>query len=221
MSFFGDAFAFDKFALKDIWGQLKDNPERAFIGAIDPASSKMWSEITGKEYEPLVDQMGGPYGGGWVSAFGKDQDGGVYGRAKAAGIDTKAGGQMHDAAHVVSAIFGGKGLMGLGSGGAGGSSGGSSLFGGQGSAPQLGNSWMQNFWGSQGQSIPGIAGNTSTGTGIYGGFGGIGQGSQGGLMSQMGGMQGMGQLQGMMGGQQQQEPEGPKPYWYRGQVVWM
>lgn len=118
MSFFGNAFDFDKFALKDMWNKIRDDPERLFIGAIDPWSTKMWNGILDKDYEPLIDQMGGPYGGHTFSMFG-DKDGGVYARAREAGIDTKAGGQMHDAAHVIAGLFaGGYGLAALGGGGA-------------------------------------------------------------------------------------------------------
>ena len=102
-------FDFDAFALKDIWKGIKKNPERLFLGAADPLSSKMWGKALGKDYEPLIDQMGGPYGGHTISAFGKN-DGGTYARARAAGIDTSKGEKMHDGAHVLSAIFGGQGL---------------------------------------------------------------------------------------------------------------
>lgn len=149
MSFLGSGLDFEKFQLGDIWSKIKKNPERLFIGAIDPWSSKLWSKVTGKDYEPLVDQMGGPYGGHTFSAFGK-QDGGVYGRAEEAGIDTKSSRQLHDAAHAITGLFagnyGGQQLGGLMNGGGGGNG----LFGG-------GNS-MMNFMPTGG--MPGGAQQT-------------------------------------------------------------
>jgi hypothetical protein len=179
-------FDFDKFALKDIWGQIKDNPERLLVGAIDPWSTKAWNSALGKDWEPMIDQMGGPYGGHTVSAFG-NQDGGVYKRAADAGIDTKKGGQMHDIAHIVSAFYGGQGIMGLG-GGAPASSGGN-----------LG------IFANGGQ-----AGMTGVGGGNMGALassGGISGGAGGGLGSMQPYMQAMQQ----MIPQQQQQPQAAPP----------
>ena len=106
MSSISDLLGFELFNLKDIFKGIKKDPERLFLGAADPFSSKMWGGITGKDYEPLIDQMGGPYGGHTISAFGNNE-GGVYGRAEQAGIDTGAGKGMNDLAHVIAAIFAG------------------------------------------------------------------------------------------------------------------
>ncbi|MGC4028930.1 MAG: hypothetical protein QM696_08665 [Steroidobacteraceae bacterium] len=106
MNFLNNVLGFEAFNAKDMLGKLKKNPERLFLGAADPLSSRMWGKVTGKDYEPLVDQMGGAYGGHTLSVFG-NKDGGVYQRARDAGIDTNAGGMMHDAAHIVSAMYGG------------------------------------------------------------------------------------------------------------------
>lgn len=118
MSFFGDVLGFEQFNLKDMWRKVKEDPERLLLGAADPWSTKLWNKALGKDWEPIVDQMGGAYGGHTISAFG-NTDGGVYERARQAGIDPKAGGQMHDAAHVISALYAGgygagklKGVMG-------------------------------------------------------------------------------------------------------------
>lgn len=135
MSKLSDIAGFESFNLKDMWNKVKADPERLFIGAIDPLSTKMWNGITGSNYEPIVDQMGGAYGGHTFSAFG-NKDGGVYQRAQDAGINTQTGGQMQDLAHVISAIYAGgyggdklNGLLKLGNGaqsGGGASSGGGS-----------------------------------------------------------------------------------------------
>lgn len=213
MSFLGNVFDFEAFNLKDMWGKLKDDPERIFLGAADPLSSKFWGEVTGKDYEPLVDQMGGAYGGDWISAFGNGQDGGVYGRAKEAGIDTKAGGYMHDAAHVLSAIFGGQGLMG--------SSFGSSLT----PSSSSGNLGIFSNGGQGGMS--GVGGGNAGLLAQQGGIpGGAGMGS---ATPQTFGMSDYLKLaqQSMPQQQQQQQtppPSGmsvPRPIFVGGQLVWV
>lgn len=106
MSTLGDILGFEKFNLKDMAKKIKKDPWRLAAGAVDPASTKLWNKVTGKKTEPLVDQMGGAYGGHTISAFG-NTDGGVYQRAREADINTKAGGVVHDLAHVVSALYAG------------------------------------------------------------------------------------------------------------------
>lgn len=226
MGFLGDNFGFESFQLKDWWNKAKDNPEQLLLGAADPLSAKALSKVTGKKYEPFVDQMGGPYGGHTISAFGAN-GGGVYGRANAAGIDTKAAGGVHDAAHVVAAMFGAQGLAGAGQGMMGSVGGGA----GGGAAPAAGAGW-------------GGAGTSNAGLGVFGGGGtgglaGVGGGNAGALAASGGitGGAGMGSAtaqapmgmqdymklaqQGGGGQQQQQEQPGPKPYLYRGSIVWM
>jgi hypothetical protein len=113
-SFAGDALDFEKFHAKDLWRGIKKDPKRLLLG-VDPWSTKVWNKILNRDDEPLVDQMGGAYGGHTFSAFG-NKDGGVYGRAEAAGVPTGAGGNMQDAAHLIAAFYGGKGLMNIGGG---------------------------------------------------------------------------------------------------------
>lgn len=118
MGWLSDNFDFEKFNAKHMFGQLRDDPERLFLGAADPFSSKMWGKILGKDYDPIVDQMGGATEG-------------AYDAAEREGIDTGAAKNTHDIAHVVSALFAGN----YGAGQLGGMSGGggmSSLFGGGG-----------------------------------------------------------------------------------------
>lgn len=228
MSFFGDALNFEQFHFKDMWNKLKKDPKRVVLG-VDPLSTKAWNAVLGRKDEPIVDQLGGAYGGHTISAFG-NTDGGVYKRAEEAGVDTKAGGQMQDIAHVIAAIYGAQGLGNIGPSNMGGLGNGQSgiagpfkgggMFGKKGDPNQI-----SSMWGTKGQTIPGINGNVSTGSGIYGnGFGG-GAGQQG-LLGQMGGWQGaaktgtgLAQIPGVT--QQQQQQAGPKPYLYKGQVVWM
>ena len=52
-------YDFEKYNFKSMWKQLKKNPGRALIGSFDPASTKMWNKVLGKDYEPIINQMGG------------------------------------------------------------------------------------------------------------------------------------------------------------------
>ena len=120
---FGDALEFEKFQLGDWWDKIKENPEQLLIGAGDPISAGLWGSILGKEYEPFVNVLGGPYGGSHKWATGTGEGGGVYERAEQAGIDTSAAGGIHDIAEVIAATMaltgGGSGWGGGGFGGGG------------------------------------------------------------------------------------------------------
>lgn len=178
MSYFGDALKFENFALKDLWKGIKKDPKRLVLG-VDPWSTKAWNKVLGRDDEPLVDQLGGPYGGHTFSAFG-NKDGGVYARAEKAGVPTNAAGSLHDTAHVISALYGAAGI-----GGAFGGGGGSSSPFGFGDVAK-----QPNFGGT-----PGF--NPMAGGGMNNSAGG------GGLtnLSQISGLQGLGGQQGF-GGQQ-------------------
>jgi hypothetical protein len=123
MSYVGDALSFEKFHLKDLWDRLRQDPKRLVLG-VDPWSTKLWNGILGRHDKPLVDQMGGAYGGNAFSV-GQNPSGGVYGRAQEAGINTGPGMQMQQLAHIVSAAYAAGGLGGMG-GSSGGSAGASS-----------------------------------------------------------------------------------------------
>jgi len=169
MSYLGNAWEFEKFNLKDMWGKIKDDPERLFIGAVTPWTSKMWGKILGKDYEPIVDQMGGPYGGSTISAFG-NKDGGVYARAKESGVPTKEAGNLHDAAHVIAALYaGGYGLGALGGGGAAGGA----------AAPSAAGSTASSAAPSVAGFMPGTAAAPMEGITVYGSSGlGMGAGTE-------------------------------------------
>lgn len=111
MSFLDDALKFEAFNVEGIVDGIKKAPERLAIGAIDPASSKAWSAVTGKDYQPLVDQYGGA-----------TED--TYQRAEQDGIDTGPGRTMHGVARtVVNFVAGGKLADKAGIGGEGGEGG--------------------------------------------------------------------------------------------------
>ena len=118
MGFLKDVLGFEQFNLKEIGRKVKEDPERLIVGAVDPASSKVWGKVTGKDYQPMVDQWGG------ASAD-------TYGKAEAAGIDTKAGASMHGLARAIAALYTGRYAAGkLGAGGEGGAADGASGEGG-------------------------------------------------------------------------------------------
>lgn len=123
MSFLSDNFDFERFQLSDWWKKAKKNPEQLLLGAGTPFGAKAWGKITGKDYEPFVDAMGGPYGGSTFSVGGST-DGGVYGRARDEGINTTPARNSHNVAHAIAAFYaGGYGADKLGMGGNGGGEG--------------------------------------------------------------------------------------------------
>jgi hypothetical protein len=90
--FVSDVLSFETFNTKGIFKKFGDDPERAFIGAADPFSSKVWGKVLGKNYEPIVNQWGGA-----------SDD--TYEKAEAAGIDTGAGRTMHQVAQTISQFY--------------------------------------------------------------------------------------------------------------------
>lgn len=94
MSFLGDVLGFEKFNFKAMWQQIREDPERLFLGAADSVGSKVWGTILNKDWknQPIVDQWGG------ASKYN-------YGRAEKAGVDIKAGHNMHQVARVIASIF--------------------------------------------------------------------------------------------------------------------
>jgi hypothetical protein len=130
---------------------------------------------------------------------------------------------------IMGAAFGGGALLG-GMGGGGAAGGGSSGGGMFGSSTGGGNLGIFSNGGAQGMGSVGtgnagaLFGSTGINTGGVAGVGGTG--AQGG-MSSMGmtdwmklGQQGGG-MPGMPGQQQQQQNTGPKPYLWKGKVIWM
>lgn len=132
MGWLSDNLDFEKFALKDMWDRLRDDPKRLFLG-VDPLSTGVWNQALGRDDQPIMNQLGGPMGGDTLGMGG----GGIYDRAEAQGINTGPAEGMHNIAEVVAGVMGGQGAMqGLGNinfgGGAGGAEGGGGLLGGDG-----------------------------------------------------------------------------------------
>ena len=94
MSFFGDVLSFENFKLGNMWDKIKKQPERLLIGGENPLSAKVAEAVTGKKYEPLVDEWGGAT---------KDD----YRKAEAAGINTGAGKTMHGLAKTIAGLYAG------------------------------------------------------------------------------------------------------------------
>lgn len=113
MSQFSDLFDFLGYSLKDGFNTLKQDPERVAIGAIDPASSWAWGKVTGKDYQPVINQLGSPMGGG---ALGLDKSGGVYDRADTAGINTYPAQRFFGIGDSIASFYGGSALGGALSG---------------------------------------------------------------------------------------------------------
>ena len=55
----GNMLEFEWDHLGNIFKDFGKNPERIFLGAADPLSSKLWGGITGKDYAPIVNEWGG------------------------------------------------------------------------------------------------------------------------------------------------------------------
>lgn len=95
-----DLVDFEMVNLKEMWGKIKDDPERLFIGAIDPWSSEIWGKALGKDYgdNPLVNQWGGPDSSSWE-------------RAEEEGVDLGPNRLMHGIAEGIAKTY----AMGYGS----------------------------------------------------------------------------------------------------------
>ena len=102
MGYLSDSLDFEKFFASDLLKGIKKDPKRLVLG-VEPASTWAWNKILGRNDQPLVDQMGGPYDGR-VFSFGHG-NGGVYDRAQAAGIDTDSASMNHDAAHLIAGSY--------------------------------------------------------------------------------------------------------------------
>lgn len=148
----GSLLDFEGFNLKGIAKKIKANPERLFLGALDPASTKVWNKALGKDWKPAVDQMGGA-----------TQD--TYRDAEAAGIDTTTGKGMHTLAHVIAAAYAG----GYGAEAAGGAMGGAggAAEGAGGLLVDTGGMGMGQIGASSGQWTPALI-ESASGTAGYG-----------------------------------------------------
>jgi hypothetical protein len=102
--YFDSLNAFEMSQLSD-WGEkFKRNPEQLLIGAGDPFSAKMWNGILGTDYQPYVNQYGGPTKESYQSAEEK-------------GVDTSNSQGSHQVAQAIASYYGGEALGELGQAG--------------------------------------------------------------------------------------------------------
>lgn len=104
MGWFSDVHKGNKHWFSEQWKAIKDNPERLFLGAMEPVGAKLWGEITGEDYKPVLDAWGGPSNA-------------VYKSGEDKGIDMDATHNSHRIARVVAAAAMGGGAAGGGGGG--------------------------------------------------------------------------------------------------------
>lgn len=83
---------FDLHAGKEIIKEIGKNPERALLGAGDPLSTKFWNKATGNEWQPVVNQWGGPTEAAFL-------------RAQQAGIDVRGARLSHKVAQTVAQAY--------------------------------------------------------------------------------------------------------------------
>lgn len=95
---------FENLFSKEFGKDILRKPSRLLTG-IDPASTKVWNKVLGRDDKPLVNAFGSP-----GSQY--------YDMAEAKGIDTGSAKNLHRVADVVAGIYGAQGLAGIGGGGA-------------------------------------------------------------------------------------------------------
>jgi hypothetical protein len=188
---------FELFNAKHMLQQLGDDPERLFLGAADPLSSKLWGGILGKDYEPIIDQWGGAAPGS-------------YEAAEKAGINTKDAKAAHQVAQMVAAMYAGNyGMKALGGMGGASSSGLSESASGM----------TEGSVGSNSNLLGGLSGSEGAGGDAITNSAKLlqRQGANGGGVTWWDKLQGMGHkmagssgqmpsMGGMGGGQQREEP---------------
>ncbi len=101
----GSVFDFEQFQFKKFLSEIADHPQRLLFG-IDPLGTEVGNILLGRDEDPLVNQLGGATSD-------------TQAEARAAGIDTGLSNTLHDTAGIIAAIFGAKGLAGIGGAGAG------------------------------------------------------------------------------------------------------
>lgn len=153
---------FEQFNIGKKWDQLKKNPERAFIGAMDEFSTKAWNKLLGTNWDPMVDWKGGP--------TKKD-----YAAAEAAGIKTGSAKTAHTITQaIVGSAFGAAGMDKLGgaAGGSGGGLGGDygmSEAGKQAAAGMYDGSSVVDLSGSSLEGLTSLGPGGASGGGVSGG----------------------------------------------------
>jgi len=96
---------FEKFQVKDVGRQIKGNKTNSFLqfllGGATPFGAKLWGKLLGRDFEPFVNEFGGP----------TDKR---FDRADAAGVDTGFARDSHAVAKMIAAAYGANALGGIG-----------------------------------------------------------------------------------------------------------
>ncbi len=98
MGSLSDVFNFEKFQLEKFFKEIGSHPQRLLTG-IDPLSTEFWNMVTGSDFDPLVNQLGGA-----TDATMQE--------ARIEGIDTGLANTLHDTAGIIASFYGGAGLSG-------------------------------------------------------------------------------------------------------------
>lgn len=109
MGFLKKLVGFENSFSKNFTKDTFDKPSRLLTG-IDPASTKVWNTVLGRDDKPLVNVYGSP---------GQQ----YYDQAQADGIDTAPAQAFHSVADKVAGFYGMQGISGIGGGAAGATSG--------------------------------------------------------------------------------------------------
>lgn len=146
---------FEMFNAGHMLKQAVKNPDQLLLGAADPFGAKLWGGITGKEYEPIVNQWGGASDG-------------AYKAAEAKGIDTGAAKSAHKVAQAVASIYaGGAAANGLGAMGSAGNAGqGLAMGGASGQGLQMGGGTGLSMGAGNGVQLS-TAGTPAAGAGLF------------------------------------------------------
>lgn len=95
----GDILDFNLFHGEEVLKGIRDDPERLLLGAVDPAGGKLWGEVLGEDYEPLVNVFGGATDA-------------QYDKADARGMETGDARKVGKVADTIAGIWGGAGALG-------------------------------------------------------------------------------------------------------------
>lgn len=126
---------FEKSHVTDMWKHFKNNPLGSLVAGT-PFSTKVWNKVLNKDWDPQVNQLGGPSNESYDSAERK-------------GVDTSDARGSHQVAGAVAGAMGGGALSGLGAtagqaAGIGSAAGSGLATGAAAGATAWGND--QNFW---------------------------------------------------------------------------
>jgi len=113
MSWLSDNLNFEKFNLRKLASTAWKKPQTLLLGQADPVGAKLWSGITGKHIDPVLNIYGGPADNTWATP-GIRPGAGTYDQASNAGIRVGPAEKTHDLAEAIATFYTGNWLSGLG-----------------------------------------------------------------------------------------------------------